>query len=532
MHFFHMKQLFLVFLLALPTLVFAQKNNSKIQADTSREHWHRGDKVEPTQTLALLKITVVDLNRRKIPDLDVRLLQTKTGKVWQGFTGTYGEVYFLIPNDNEYRIDAGTEENIETFREPKDSYLRDVITVTHLAKDFTEEVRGDSIRQIVSAAQAPTRERVLMQAKILDLDDKPLDGERLFFAAEKTGKVYVVTTNANGRAALMLPKGDKYCFSTTFYPRLKCYDIPNDDMAGQMNITFNTIGTDALLKRKAERERLAFVRDSLYQLERRLDSLNQINSKKGEIAFLHQFSFGTPLDSLEKRIERRSAREREAVARDPIYFEKNREAVKATFYRMRTRWKNKVVVTDLTGSMSPYMDQVVLWHALQLVQGEENRYLFFNDGDDKADKQKSIGSTGGLYFSEKADMEKLLNTMLLTTRAGNGGDCPENDLEALLEGASKLNGLDELILIADNYSDVRDMELLISLKTPVHIVLCGTDLGVNENYLEIAYKTGGSIHTIEQDIEDLAQLADGATITIGAYQYRVSRGKFILVTRI
>ncbi len=88
------------------------------------------------------------------------------------------------------------------------------------------------------------------------------------------------------------------------------------------------------------------------------------------------------------------------------------------------------------------------------------------------------------------------------------------------------------MLVADNYSDCRDIELLARLKIPVHVVLCGTSEGVNEQYLEIAWKTNGSVHTIEQDIEDLAQLADGATITIGAYQYKVSRGKFIRVTRL
>lgn len=526
-----MKQLFFLFLLHLPALLFAQKTNTPVP-DTTRQHWHRGDKVEPTKTLALLKITVSDLDRRKIPDLDVRVLQTQTGKVWQGFTGQFGEVYFLVPNNNEYRIDAGDEENIETFQEPKDSYLRDLINVTHLAKKFTEEVRNDTVYQTVSIAQSPTRERVLVQAKIMDLDDKPLHGEVLFFTAERSKKVYVVATNARGRATLMLPKGDNYCFSTQFYPRLKCYEVPNNDMAGQMNITFNTIGTQALLKRKAERERLAFVRDSLYAEHRRLDSLDQLNRKYDEISFLHQMMFGTPMDSLEKRIERRSIREREAIAGDPIYFEKTKEVVKATFYRMRERWKHKVVVTDLTGSMSPYMDQVVLWHALQLVQGEDNRYVFFNDGDRTPDSDKIIGQTGGLYYTEQADMEKLLSTMQESAKAGNGGDGPENDLEALLKGVSKMQGLDELILIADNYSDVRDMALLIGLKVPVHIVLCGTEQGVNENYLEIAYKTGGSIHTIEQDIDELANLADGATINIGRYQYRVSRGKFIQVSRI
>lgn len=129
-------------------------------------------------------------------------------------------------------------------------------------------------------------------------------------------------------------------------------------------------------------------------------------------------------------------------------------------------------------------------------------------------------------------MPDLMKKMLETTSFGCSGDNPENDLEAVLEGAKLLQGMDELILIADNFSDVRDIELLTELDVPVHIVLCGTQLGVNEDYLEIAWKTGGSIHTIEQDIEGLAKLADGETITIGAYRYRVSRGKFIQVSKI
>ncbi|TNE64084.1 MAG: hypothetical protein EP344_04010 [Bacteroidetes bacterium] len=521
----------LLLALILPAIIL-QAQNTQSPPDTIRQHWHRGAKLAPAEKLVLLQITVLDLIKRRIPDLSVRVLQTPTGQVWQGFTGQYGEVWFLVPYDSEYRIDAGDEENITTFREPKETYLRDAVTITHLAKAYTEEMRNDTVFQQVSVAQTPTRERVLLQATILDLDDRPIPGEVLYFTDTLAGKVYVATTNERGRAALMLPKGTQYCFSTQFYTNLKCYEIPDNNMAGQLNIKFNTIGTQALLAREAERKRQAAIRDSLYHLARMRDSLMALNRQPGEYAFLHQFSFGTPLDSVKAGIERRSARERESIKKDPIYFEKTGEVVKATLYRMRDRWKNKVIVTDLTGSMSPYMDQVVLWHALQLVQGEENRYVFFNDGDHTPDDEKRIGQTGGIYFTEKADIEKLLLKMRETADGGNGGDGPENDLEALIEGTEKMQGLDELVLVADNFSDVRDMKLLINLKVPVHIVLCGTDFGVNENYLEIAYKTGGTIHTIEQDIDDLAEMADGATIRIGAYEYRVSRGKFIQVSKI
>ena len=499
--------------------------------DTILQHWHAGQKVEPTKKEALLKVTVVDLDRRKIPELEVRVVQTATGQMWRGATGKYGEVYFLVPAGKEYRVGAGDETKIETIQIPKDTYVRDNLTITHLAKAFTEEVHGDTVFQNVSVAQTPTRERVLVLSKILDLADKPIEGEVLYFSVEKNKTVYVAVTNAQGRAALLLPKGQRYCFSTEIYPNLKCYDVPNHDMAGQLNITFNTIGTQAYRAREAERARLAAIRDSLYHLDRMRDSLRAHSKALGEEDFVHQLLFGASRDSVLRRIEQRSARDRAGIQADPLYFEKTGQVVQATLHRMRDRWKNKMIVTDLTGSMSPYMDQVILWHALQLVQGEQNRYLFFNDGDRTPDAQKVIGKTGGLYYTEMAQLDSLLEKMSETAKGGFGGDSPENDIEALLAAVPSMQGMDELVLVADNFSDARDIELLSRLKVPVHIVLCGTSLGVNEQYLEIAYKTGGSVHTIEQDIEDLARLTDGATIGIGGHLYQVSRGKFIRVTR-
>lgn len=503
------------------------------QSDTINEYWHAGDKKEPTAKEVLLKVTVYNLARNKMANAGVQVVQTETGRVWRGITGKFGEVLFLVPKGKEYRVDVGNETGIQTLTVSNEKYARENLGITWLPDKFTEDTRNDSIFQKVSPAQTPTRSRLLVHLTVLDLDNKPLDGEEMYFAAEKAGKVYVAQTNRAGKAYVMLPMGDKYCVSTRFQANLKCYELPQDERAGQLNITYNTIGAKAILRRKAERERLAAIRDSLYEVQRIQDSIALARAaRQKNDNFLHQLEFGQNSAEVRKKIEKRAAEERDSIARDPLYFEKNGEAVKATLYRMRDRWKNKVVVTDLTCSMSPYMDQILLWHALRLTQGEENRYIFFNDGDGKTQEQKIVGQTGGFHFTEQADMIKLIETMLETTRYGCSGDGPENDLEALLEGATKRKGLDELILVADNYSDVRDIELLTRLNVPVHIILCGAEYGVNEEYLEIAYRTRGSVHTIEEDIDNLAELADGATITIGQAQYRVSRGKFIQVSRI
>ncbi len=525
-----MKRLLLAACLALPILLPAQT------PDTLTSYGHTKDKLEPTAREVLLKVLVLDFTRQKVPGMEVRVLQEKTGRVWRGYTGSYGEVFFLLPKGQDYRVDAGAQEGLRRLSLPNKRDERVSCVVSCAEENFQETARGDTLLQRVSAAQMPSRDRVFLHLKMLDLDDRPLDAEVMYFAVRRSGKIYVAQTNPLGDAYLMLPKGENYCISTRFDTDMKCFDMPQNDRAGKLTLTINTIGTQAILKRQAERARQLAIRDSIFEARRIEDSIRQaqyaLRLLLKEDNFLSQLGSQESPDSVRLRIDRRAAKDREGLARDEHYFEKKREEVNAVLYRMRQNWKNKVIVTDVTCSMAPYLDQVILWHALQLVQGAENRYIFFNDGDGKGQEQKIAGKTGGLHFTEQVELPQLLDAMRHATSFGCSGDGPENDLEALLGGADKLRGMDELVLIADNYSDVRDIELLSQLKVPVRIILCGTEFGANEEYLHIAWKTGGSVHTIEQDIDQLAQLANGATIKIGKYEYRVSRGNFIQINRL
>lgn len=520
-----MKPHLTVFLFLLPLLLHAQT-----RPDTLTQYWHTRDKPAPTAKDVLLKVIVYDFAGGKVPGMELWAIDEKTQKVWRGFTGSYGEVFFLLPKGKTYRIDAASETGLKTVSLPDKRNESQTAIVHCRVPDFKETIRQDTVYQTVSPAQLPTHERVLVHLQILDLQDKPLDAEILYFAAKKAGKVYVAQTNALGDAYLMLPKAERFCLSTRFDADIKCFDMPDNDMAGKLNLTFNTIGSVAILRRQAERARQLAVRDSIFEARRLQDSLRREEYLLQD--FVGQLERGDSLGLVQQHIDKRAGRERDSIARDEHFFEKQKDAVRATLYRMRSRWAHKVIVTDMTCSMEPYLDQVLLWHALRLVKGEENRYIFFNDGDGKTQEQKITGQTGGLHFTEKADMPRLLQTMRETKRFGCSGDGPENDLEALLDGAHRRTGSDELILIADNYSDVRDIELLTQLQVPVHIILCGTDFGVNEQYLEIAWKTHGSVHTIEQDIDDLTEMADGATISIGTYKYHVCRGKFIQVEKL
>ncbi len=191
------------------------------------------------------------------------------------------------------------------------------------------------------------------------------------------------------------------------------------------------------------------------------------------------------------------------------------------------KWKKTMIVADLTGSMYPYAKEINMWLKLHFVKDTAQQYfVFFNDGDNKKDSQKKIGMTGGVYVCRAKNTDDLVNTMKLCIKKGEGGDSPENVIEAILTGLKKVRKPDNIILIADNWAKVRDMVLLPRVKIPVRVILCGVYEGmeINTDYLNIAYKTKGSIHTIEQDITELINQTSGKSFNINGFQYIIRGG--------
>lgn len=167
--------------------------------------------------------------------------------------------------------------------------------------------------------------------------------------------------------------------------------------------------------------------------------------------------------------------------------------------------KKSIVVMDWTGSMYGYGGEVMLWHLLNFQKSDLHYFVFFNDGDGKPNYAKIKGETGGIYCKKATEIEQVLDLFKLVMLKGKGGDAPENDVEAIIEGIKQFPDAEEVILIADNFSCVRDIKLANRIKLPVKVILCGySDLiGANPHYVELAARTKGSIHTTERDIETL-----------------------------
>ncbi|MDZ4666347.1 MAG: hypothetical protein SGJ00_00545 [bacterium] len=190
-------------------------------------------------------------------------------------------------------------------------------------------------------------------------------------------------------------------------------------------------------------------------------------------------------------------------------------------------WKKIMLVVDMTGSMFPYIGQMLVWYKQTYEDGKIKYYVLFNDGDNLSDDKKIIGRTGGVHPFEAKDYRKMKKDIEDVRKMGEGGDDPENDLEAITTSMVTYRDYSDLILIADD-SQVRDMNLLKRIKKPVHIVMCGTKKGINEQYLRIALQTKGSIHTAINDI-DMKKLKDGDEFVVDKDIFRFSGGQFIWV---
>ena len=192
-------------------------------------------------------------------------------------------------------------------------------------------------------------------------------------------------------------------------------------------------------------------------------------------------------------------------------------------------WKEILFVCDVTGSMYTYSSELLVWHKLNYQTGKAKYFTFFNDGDNKSDGSKKIGATGGIYQTEAGNYEAVSKTMTEAMTKGCGGDAPENNCEALLEAMKKFPDSKEIVMIADNWAPIKDIKLLEQIKKPVHVIVCGGSWGINTDYLDLARKTGGSIHTIESDIKDLIKVNEGEKIKIGSSYYKIVNGKFVPV---
>ncbi|MFN5030684.1 MAG: hypothetical protein ACK5FX_00570 [Flavobacteriia bacterium] len=197
-------------------------------------------------------------------------------------------------------------------------------------------------------------------------------------------------------------------------------------------------------------------------------------------------------------------------------------------FKRNPNWKSMTVVCDVTGSMSPYTGQLLLWIKSNQKMNTFKQIVFFNDDDERSTDQLKKEDPSGMWAIETTNSNKVID---LAFKAMTEGDHIENDLEAICYAIKKYpENKENIVLIADNWEDPCDMQLLEFLKkekVPVKIIICGVEDRLNTLYLELAHATGGSIHTMEEDLKDIAKIGEGKRFKIGKMKFYMAGGKFI-----
>lgn len=192
-------------------------------------------------------------------------------------------------------------------------------------------------------------------------------------------------------------------------------------------------------------------------------------------------------------------------------------------------WKDVVIVCDITSSMFPYTTQVFDW----LSKNKENKSIkgivFFTDCDSLGKQARKLPAK--MFSVKNRDENTLWETMFAAIEnSENNEDSPENNIEALLYAQSHFPDAQEIVLIADNSSTIKDMNLLSKLKKPVHVIACSEtyikNLPFQPDFVKLAKKTNGTIHTNEDDISDLSKIEEGIIVRVGKIFFRYHKGKF------
>jgi len=190
---------------------------------------------------------------------------------------------------------------------------------------------------------------------------------------------------------------------------------------------------------------------------------------------------------------------------------------------------NWAIVSDVTASMSPYSAQVLAFLKTNSEFRKKSNLAFFNDGDGKPESLKRLGYSGGIYYVGGNDIDSVYYTMLTAMKNGDGGDYPENNIEAVVRAINKWPKTDSILLIADSRAMVKDIRLLRYIKKPVCVLLCGNVNGdISEDYLEIARQTKGCIIQTDGDLRVYKKLKNGEIVENNGREYRYSKNSLLL----
>jgi len=430
-------------------------------------------------------------SKGKLLSEKVLLVNAKTKEEFRFETDENGEATIQLPNASTYVINYKSVKNYDVLEIPN---------TENLSMNYNATYEGSS-----DTAIYPNRNEALFVLTYLDFDSIPVPNETLQLKGEKSGKTFSGITDKNGETKILVPTGDTYKIDAKYFKSFWKKTITYEDVRSVTNGTLFYISSKEYERRIAERAKIIAEREAAWKEKKR--------------------AYEEYIKVFDKATRNRAVIAYEASAAVNSYLP-FRDTIVPIVLNRNPQWTNKLMIVDVTSSMTPYAEQVKVWYNRHQNIQNQTQFVLFNDGNNQFDIDKKIGTTGGIYYCPFCPYDDFLDTLKNVRLRGEGGDAPENDMEAIIEAINNSSNYSDIIVIVDNLSPVRDISLLSNLTQPVRIILCGK-IPINEEYINIAYQTGGSIHTKKEDITDFSRKLNGIRLQIGRDLYILTRGRFV-----
>lgn len=378
----------------------------------------------------------------------------------------------------------------------------------------------------------------------LDQEQHPLPN-RLLYCTTDDGQLYSGSTDRFGKARVEVPLGLHYTFSVDGTPDFDDYTFapypPLQTVELKLVLGSPRSKKRSLVKKSEEsgkrpfptKTRFRTLKDSLVAATQRVKPTRAQKKETPQAFSIPIRSSGQSEPIVSKKILEGVYMLRNVVQRelrtDSLFIRRSWLSLLRTLDRKH--YDSAVYVVDVTCSMDPFLEEYLLWLSLANRSEAMLGGVLFNDGDGRADSTKTVGATGGIRATT-TDLEEVSDTLAASISHGCSGDDPENDLEALIYAQTHFPAAKQLVLLADNGSDVRDLALLSQVRKPVHVILCSTSPldeqnPPNPDYVTIAHTTGGSISSLLEDLRILQDARQPDQLNVGRWQYQRLKERFV-----
>jgi hypothetical protein len=392
---------------------------------------------------------------------------------------------------------------------------------------------------------AYTYPHIFLTVSFINPDGQAVAGEPVKVVNKATGElVFVDTTKSDGKISMALPEAvymvsggdfdEAYEASPSSRATTECTNI---------NFTFKDIG-------RRERARRRFEADSLNKVRQvaLIAYYDSLAKSKTSIKDLNDTYLPFYLDNqlLLTFFEQKALlykAEFSSRGGDTLgVFQSYEGQVLPMLFRFCQQKKNLFPVFSCSYASWNAAQDFLLWQHLQAAPNISRIMYYYIDEQGKQKywlSSKPLNLKTGLALHAEMQAAKISINYLSSN---------QQTISTLAEAQRQTAKTGEnIVFVASTYGDIseKDWAGLSQIKKPIHILVtdirlnrcvkacCGRmiDLGSNLNpqYLTIAYKTRGSVHTISEDWWDIGNTKENEIKTFLGEKYQLRKGKFYLV---